>query len=191
MAPFHAHAHIKWHETLDSTNRELRRHIESYDNLSIVAARTQTEGRGQGDHRWTSNAGENLTFSMLMRFGTGFIHARDEQVINDYVTPVLVSFLAREGVEAWVKKPNDIWVKDKKIAGILIENILDGEYVSCSIIGIGLNLNQTEWPEELPNPVSLTQLTGKGYSPEEVLEDLASCFEERYTDRISGQGRPR
>lgn len=191
MAPFHAHAHIIWFESLDSTNRELRRRIDACDNLSIVAARTQTAGRGQGSHKWSSRPGENLTFSLLLRFGKGLLHARDEQIINDWITPVITDFLAGEGVEAWVKKPNDIWVNDKKIAGILIENILDGEYVSESIVGIGFNLNQTDWSEDLPNPVSLSQLTGKEYSPEAVLECLASRFEELYTDRISCPDLPR
>lgn len=191
MAPSHTHAHIKWYDITDSTNRELRRHIDTFDNLSFVAAESQVAGRGQGDHVWCSEPGANLTFSMLLRFGPEELRARDEQLINALVTPVMLDFLASEGVEAWVKAPNDIWVKDKKIAGILVENILDGPYVRESIVGIGFNLNQTEWPAELPNPVSLTQLTGRTYSPEQVLRTLAGMFEERCTDRIVCPVQPR
>ena len=191
MAPFLTHARIKWYDITDSTNKELRRHIDALDNLSFVAAKSQVAGRGQGDHVWCSEAGANLTFSMLLRFAPGELKARDEQLINALVTPVMLDFLASEGVEAWVKAPNDIWVKDKKIAGILVENILEGPYVRESIIGIGFNLNQTEWPSDLPNPVSLTQLTGRTYSPEKVLQILAGMFEERCTDRKSCPVQPR
>lgn len=153
---------------------------DTLDNMSVIATVCQTAGRGQGDHTWTSTPGMNLTFSMLLKFSPGQLLARDEQIINTVVTPAMVDFLASEGVEAWVKKPNDIWVKDKKIAGILIENVLDGKYVSDCVVGVGFNLNQTDWPTDLPNPVSLKQLTGRDYSPAEVLEDISERIADLY-----------
>lgn len=180
MAPTRTRTYIIWHDCLESTNATARTLRQSVDNLTVIATECQTAGRGQGDHVWTSTPGLNLTFSMLLKFAQGRLLAREEQIINSVVTPAIVGFLASEGIEAWVKKPNDIWVGDKKIAGILIENILDGKYVSESIVGIGFNLNQTQWPDDLPNPVSLKQLTGRDYSVRDTLEDISERIAELY-----------
>lgn len=169
---------IIWYQSLDSTNAEVRRRLPDLDNLSVIATKIQTAGRGQGDHTWTSAPGENLTFTLLRRFPKGALDVRNLAAINTYVTRVLTEYLASHGVQSWVKPPNDIWVADRKICGILIENILDGSFVMESIIGIGLNLNQTQWPPELPNPVSLKELTGKDYSIETELETLLRRFTE-------------
>ena len=144
--------------------------------MSVIAARSQSAGRGQGDHTWTSTPGQNLTFTLMRRFPKGEFSVKRLADINKWVTSVLQCYLESHGVQAWVKPPNDIWVADKKICGILIENILDGEWVKESIIGIGLDINQTEWPDYLPNPVSLKDLTGKDYSLEEELEKLSALF---------------
>ena len=94
-------------------------------------------------------------------------------------------YLLRKRVSARIKWPNDIYVGDRKICGILIENILHGPEVSSSIVGIGLNLNQTEFPPDLPNPVSLSLLTGRSYDPVKELElfmrILADCAEKTNT----------
>lgn len=174
MSPTHTRANIIWLESVDSTNDEVRRHICELDNLSIVASKSQTAGRGQGDHKWHSEPGSNLTFSLLLKFsGSTVLKASGLQRLNDYITSVLLEFLREEGVEAWVKLPNDIWVGSRKICGILIENQIRGSEIVASIIGIGLDLNQVEWPEDLPNPVSLKELTGKEYPPEQVLERIS------------------
>lgn len=153
---------------------------EAADRMTIIATLSQTAGRGQGDHRWYSAAGESLTFSILKRFDPGELAARDCPRINSLVTPVITGFLETEGVGGvWVKPPNDIWVKDRKICGILIENVLNGEWIDVSIIGIGLNLNTTSFPADLPNPVSLKMLTGRDYEPHEVLRRLAGEFSRR------------
>lgn len=158
---------------VDSTNSELRRRLGELDNLSIIAAKSQTQGRGQGSHTWSSQDGMNLTFSLLLKFGPEQAQARDAAaIINGIAVPTIRDFLTGEGVESWVKLPNDIWVEDRKICGILIENILHGGYLGETIVGIGLNLNQKDWPSELPNPVSLSELTGKEYPPEETLERI-------------------
>lgn len=183
MAPTHARAKILWCESTDSTNSELRRHIGELDNLSIVAAKRQIAGRGQGDHTWCSEPGMNLTFSLLLLFSDDApLNVRDIQEINVYITSVLLEFLRQEGVSAWVKLPNDIWVEDRKICGILIENQLDGHNVASTIVGIGLDLNQCEWPEDLPNPVSLKQLTGKEYPLELTLERISDLCKKNWID---------
>ena len=178
MIPTHTRDKIIWLESVDSTNDELRRRIHDLDNLSVVAARRQSAGRGQGDHKWHSRGGENLTFSILLRFTA--LDTAHLQTINDFVTGVLLEFLASEGVQAWVKLPNDIWVGDRKIAGILIENILEGKRVAETVVGIGLNLNQTQWPSDLPNPVSLKELSGKEYPPERTLERISDLCKKNW-----------
>ena len=180
MAPSLAYGNILWLECTDSTNAELRRRMASLDNLSIVAAKSQTQGRGQGDHSWISAPGENLTFSIALKFDGLDIPVRDAAIINDILCPSIQEFLSEEGVTSRVKQPNDIWVGDRKICGILIENILKGNNLDFTIAGIGLNLNQTKWPAGLPNPVSLRELTGKRYPPEECLERISALCKKNW-----------
>ena len=179
---------IRWYDTVESTNDEARKAVGGLDNLSVIAAGCQTAGRGQGDHKWHSRPWENLTFSVVMKFGEGGLAplaARDMLLITETVTLALRRYLLRKRVSARIKWPNDIYVGDRKICGILIENILHGPEVSSSIVGIGLNLNQTEFPPDLPNPVSLSLLTGRSYDPVKELElfmrILADCADKTNT----------
>ena len=144
---------IMWLDEVDSTNKYARRHIESLDNLSVVSALSQTEGKGQGEHTWHSKAGENLLFSVILKNPP--FAASDQKIISDMTASAIVSLLHSHGIEAWIKPPNDIWVDRKKICGILIEHSLIGQRISWSIIGVGLNVNQTDFPADLPNPTSM------------------------------------
>lgn len=175
---------IKWFAELDSTNNEARRTLDGLDNFSVLATESQTAGRGQGLHTWYATPGRNLTFTVVLK--PRQLDARDGILITYITTVSLVRFLAEHGVEARIKWPNDIWVGDKKICGILIENVLDGQYVGASIIGIGLNINETGWPEELPNPVSLSELTGRQYDIHEELERFYKIFC-RHAEMIYGE----
>jgi len=178
---------IVWHEVLDSTNNELKRRLFELDNLSVVAAKFQTAGRGQGTHSWNSAPGENLTFSILLKFGCdGIVPLKAAQaiLITQISTLAVVELLENEGVEAKIKWPNDIWTGGKKICGMLIENTVQSGMIVDSIIGIGLNLNQKEFDPKLPNPVSLGLLTGKSYEVEASLEDFSKIFF-RLLDEIS------
>lgn len=183
---------IRWYDTVESTNDEARRLISELDNLSVIAARCQTAGRGQGDHRWHSRPGENLTFSAVLKFGEGGLAplaARDALLITETVTLALRLYLEGHGVKVRIKWPNDIYVGDRKICGILIENILHGQDVVSSIIGIGLNLNQKDFPSDLPNPVSLTRLTGKPYDVEDELRHFHSILKECTEKTNTAEGR--
>ena len=175
---------IKWFAELDSTNNEARRTLDGLDNFSVLATESQTAGRGQGLHTWYATPGRNLTFTVVLK--PRQLDARDGILITYITTVSLVRFLAEHGIEARIKWPNDIWVGDKKICGILIENVLDGQYVGASIIGIGLNINETGWPEELPNPVSLSELTGRQYDIHEELERFYKIFC-RHAEMIYGE----
>lgn len=150
---------IIWLDSVDSTNDYVRRHIDTFDNLSVVSALSQVNGKGQGDHRWHSEHGANLLFSILVKDPA--IRITEQKVISDSTASCIVELLFRHGIEAWVKPPNDIWVGSKKICGVLIEHSLRAGRISWSIIGIGINVNQTVFPEELPNPTSIALESGK------------------------------
>ena len=189
MTPSQPSARIIWLDSAESTNKSIREAISALDNLSVIAAAEQTAGRGQGTHTWHSRRGENLTFSILLR--PQELEVPDILLLTCATTLGIRDYLLDNGVESRIKWPNDIWVGDRKICGILIENILDGKLVKESIIGIGLNINQCEWPEELPNPVSLKQLTGRTYRPDKELGRLAEKLCRRFSQMDSETGRVR
>lgn len=169
---------ILWHDSLDSTNNEAARRIESLADLSVIAAVEQYSGRGQRGNVWHSSPGDNLTFSIVLK-GNGSLAAlpvTSQFDISRLSTLAVHGFLAKEGIDAKIKWPNDIYVGNRKICGMLIENSLSGAKISWSIIGIGLNLNQKDFPPQLMNPTSLTLLTGRRYSLESGLEDFCVIF---------------
>ena len=178
---------IKWFAELDSTSSELLRHVGDYDNLSVVAAISQTAGRGQRGNRWISAPGDNLTFSFLLRPES--LPAREVMALTCFATLAVRDALLAEGVPAVIKWPNDIYVGKRKICGMLVENGLDGAYIAWSVIGIGINLNQTEFPGGVLNPTSLKRLTGRTYDPAAFLENLCHRFEARLPDLATEQTR--
>ena len=144
---------IIWLDKAESSNDEARKAIDALDNLSVVAVRCQTRGRGQGTHTWETSPGENLTFSVVLK---DLDILPNEQIAISQITALaVVELLARNGIEAQIKLPNDIYVADRKICGILIENTLCAAKIKWSIIGIGINVNQTVFPSHLPNPTSI------------------------------------
>ena len=194
MEPLQAGGGIIWVESTESTNSELRRRIGELDNLSVIAAREQTAGRGQGDHSWFSSPATNLTFSILLRFGEGFpvtLGSSDAVLVTQITTLAIRDHLLSRGIGSRIKWPNDIWTGDRKICGILIENSSMGGMVSSSIVGIGLNVNETGWPAGLPNPVSMRELSGKVYNLDEELRALAGRLRSRYEEAASPEGRRR
>ena len=194
MEPLQAGGGIIWVESTESTNSELRRRIGELDNLSVIAAREQTAGRGQGDHSWFSSPATNLTFSILLRFGEGFpvtLGSSDAVLVTQITTLAIRDHLLSRGIGSRIKWPNDIWTGDRKICGILIENSSMGGMVSSSIVGIGLNVNETGWPAGLPNPVSMRELSGKVYNLDEELRALAWRLRSRYEEAASPEGRRR
>jgi len=180
---------IKWFPELDSTNNELLRHIGDYDNLSVVAAVSQTAGRGQRGNRWLSAPGDNLTFSLLLK--PADFPFRDVMAVTCFATLAVRDRLREEGVRAVIKWPNDIYVGNRKICGMLVENGLEGSSLAWSVVGIGLNLNQTAFPPELMNPTSLKRLTGRTFQPEEFLESLCLGFETLLPELDTSEGRNR
>ena len=185
---------IEWHNELSSTNDEAKRRLETLDNLSVIAAVRQTAGRGRGSHSWISAPGENLTFSVVLAFGQGGpapLPASDAIRITQLASVSVCDFLVSEGLDPRIKWPNDVWVEDRKICGILIENTLSGDFISRSIMGIGLNLGQKEFDPALPNPTSLSLETGRSYRPDEALDSLYEIICRRAEELSTAGGRAR
>lgn len=166
-------------EETDSTNRWLK---ENGEGTMVVVADYQTAGKGCGTNSWESERGKNLTFSMLIH--PTDIPASQQFRITEVVSVALCEVLERylltvpelaEGPS--IKWPNDIYMGDKKICGVLIENRLQGNVIVDSIIGIGLNVNQTEFVSDAPNPVSLRQLLGREIDREALLHDFLETLE--------------
>ncbi len=145
---------IIWLDKAESSNETARSTIETLDNLSVVAVRWQTSGRGQGTHTWESAQGENLTFSVVLKDLD--ILPKELAAISQITALSIVDFLSLYGIDARIKLPNDIYVGARKISGILIENSICAGKLRWSIIGIGINVNQTVFPTSLPNPTSMS-----------------------------------
>ena len=160
----------------DSTNRWLK---ENGEGEMVVMAAYQTAGKGCGTNSWESERGKNLTFSML-------IHPEDIPANRQFHITEAVSVALCETLEAYIynkveiKWPNDIYVEDKKICGVLIENRLQGAEIKDSIIGIGLNVNQRVFKSDAPNPVSLYQLSDLETDLDELLIRFLTEFDSAY-----------
>lgn len=172
---------ITWFDSIDSTNSEARRRLPVNAKMSVYAAKFQTAGRGQRGNKWSSAAGQNLTFSVLLNF----THPQmpDLAVRNQFLLSIAsalsVSDLLRKlNIRNTIKWPNDIYIGRRKVCGMLIENIVGNAGLEHSIIGIGLNLNQAEFPPELVNPTSVLVSSGLRTVPEEVLDDFLYIFSE-------------
>lgn len=165
---------IIWMEEVDSTNSEAVRRLESLDNMSVLAARCQSAGRGKDTHKWITAPGENLTFTIVLKYS--YFLAANQMLLSAAAAASVVNFLAGEGISAWVKWPNDVYVEKKKICGILIEHRIKGTQLKSSIIGIGVNLNQTVFDPLVPNPTSVALLTGRKLDIDEALERFCGIF---------------
>lgn len=147
----------------NSTNTLLKELIVSGNPPEFIYAGYQTAGRGQTGNSWESEENKNLLCSILLPPRTNLFEL-------NVITTVSVQRLL--GDSFTIKWPNDIYWQDKKVAGILIENAIVGNEVKYCIAGIGLNVNQTEWLSDAPNPVSLKQITGREYPIDELMQQL-------------------
>jgi BirA family transcriptional regulator, biotin operon repressor / biotin---[acetyl-CoA-carboxylase] ligase len=176
-------------ESLTSTNtftRELLNENELPEG-AIIQAGFQTAGRGQKGNGWESERGKNLLVSILLF--PSMIQPSDQFLISMFVSLGVCDFVKRFELPCSIKWPNDIYVKDDKIAGILIENTISGNEISNSIAGIGININQISFQSDAPNPVSLGILTGVVYDLGTCLDQIASDLDRRYKQLIAGDTR--
>lgn len=169
-----------------STNSEMAARLTAPHGAAVTALE-QTAGRGQRGTSWESEPGANALFSVLIR--------KNVPVAEQFIMSMLVSLaikgsidrtLAEHGSErrARIKWPNDIYVGEEKICGILIENILRGALIHRAIIGAGINVNQTKFVSDAPNPTSIARITGDRIplTPfvEEVIESIIERFDTYY-----------
>src|SRR4030043_1139663 len=148
------------YENLTSTNTEAALLLKK-NNIpegTVIHTEYQTAGRGQHGNRGESEKGKNLLISIILYPGS--VKSEEQFLISMTISLGICDFVDRYLEGSKVKWPNDIYFKDDKIAGILIENSLMGDTIESSVAGIGLNINQENFPGEIRNPVSLRMITG-------------------------------
>jgi BirA family biotin operon repressor/biotin-[acetyl-CoA-carboxylase] ligase len=171
---------ILYYETLPSSNNEAIRLASSgAPEGMVVVCREQTAGRGQRDNRWESAPGDNLTVSLILR---PVDMATDELfILSKTFSIAVVETLRLYGVYASIKWPNDIYVGTRKIAGILIEHSFFGNELTFSVIGLGLNVNQTVFAAMDIVPTSIAAETGQNrYDTSEILSLALNSFSSLY-----------
>ena len=173
----------------NSTSTLLReQYSDDLPHLYTIRADYQTAGRGQAGNSWESEDGKNLLFSALLRYND--LRAADQWRLAMLVSLAMWEILAKHLPEEQltIKWPNDIYFGDKKLVGILIENSLVGGYVGYSIAGIGVNVNQTKWLSNAPNPISMKEITNQDYDVETLMNewiDAMKRWEQCTTDELS------
>jgi BirA family biotin operon repressor/biotin-[acetyl-CoA-carboxylase] ligase len=144
----------------------------------------QTEGKGQRGKVWSSNKGQNIALSVVLK-------PKLLNIIHPFQLSTAIALAAFDffskyaGDETAIKWPNDLYWRDRKAGGILIENKFNGNTWKWSVAGIGININQTEFEEALVNPVSLMQITGKNFDPEVLAKELYDSIVERTNELLT------
>jgi BirA family transcriptional regulator, biotin operon repressor / biotin---[acetyl-CoA-carboxylase] ligase len=166
-------------DSIDSTNNYLKNicSASSVKEGTVILADYQNEGKGQGFNKWHSKKGENLLVSILFK---PMLRANQHFALSEFITLGIIDTLSDYGINSKVKWPNDIYVGDQKIAGILVENSLMGEDIFQTIAGIGLNVNEEEFPDYLPNPVSMKMILKKDIDKSLFLDKLIKNMFIRY-----------
>lgn len=172
-----------------STNNYLKELLSNSKPVAegtVIMAESQYAGRGQQQNRWHSEAGKNLTFSLLLQ--PNFLPLNQQFDLTRAISLGVVSALGQATSEnVQIKWPNDIYHGDKKLGGILIENIVQGSQIKNSIIGIGLNINQDGFPPEVPNPTSVKQILHRDYDLKVLLSQICSSIEAWYLKLKAGR----
>jgi len=161
---------------VDSTNTFLKNLLSNSEPVpegTVILAESQIAGRGQQQNKWYSSAGESLAFSLLLK--PGFLPlAQQFNLIRIVSLGVYDALLPLVGSELKIKWPNDIYVGNRKLGGILIENQVQGNVIKNAIAGIGLNINQTYFPDWVPNAISLRQILHTDYDLKALMFEICS-----------------
>lgn len=179
-------SNILFFKNLPSTNSHAAYLLknQSLSEGTIVCTNYQSAGKGYSGNSWESEDSKNLLFSTIL-FPT-FIKPSDQFYISMTVSLGICDFLLRFIPYCSVKWPNDIYINNDKIAGVLIESAIIVDKIEYSIAGIGLNINQEKFISQAPNPVSLKQISGKTYDLSASLGLLAEDLDKRYKQLIAG-----
>lgn len=167
-------AWLQYFDTIDSTNNYAMQQID--DGLAqhgnVIWAGYQTHGKGQRGKKWENNTG-SLLMSLIVKPEV----AADRQFILSMQVAVTIAKYLKTLKQQWqvaIKWPNDIYLNDKKACGILIENVFRGMQWAYSVIGIGLNVNQKNFPEDLPTATSMAMVSEQSYNLLEIITDIRS-----------------
>lgn len=180
-------AHIIHLDTVGSTSSYMTSLGADAAHGTAVMAREQTAGRGQRGNSWEAEPGKNITLSLMLR-PEGLPPAR-QFIISQAVSLAIVGMLDRYVDGVSIKWPNDIYVGDRKICGILIENAITGSAITRCVVGIGLNVNQTIFLSDAPNPVSLRQLVpDTEFDIDTLADDMLSAILHRVDEALAGDG---
>lgn len=167
-------------DVIDSTNEYALNLISSNKQVewTIVLANFQTMGKGQGSNIWHSEKNENILMSIILK--PDFMKPSEQFILNMTICNAIANILQKiSNLEIKIKWPNDIILNDKKIGGILIQNIISSSQIKHSVVGIGLNINQKIFSDEMLHASSLFIETGKLYSLEQIANLL---LEKIYTN---------
>jgi len=150
-----------------------------YTHGAVIVAHEQTGGRGQRGNRWESAPGENLMFSLKIE--PDALPADRQFLISMSAVLAASDALIGFGLDCRLKWPNDLYVGNRKIGGILIENTLRGPYITSSVIGIGVNVMQKIFDPSIPNPTScILENAREPYGPGDILRKFCGAFPRRY-----------
>ena len=169
-------------DAIDSTNSYLKKIILEKDisDYTIVTANFQTEGKGQLGYMWESEDSKNLLCSIYKK-DLG-IKVEDQFVLSMLVSLSIIRTLEKLNLpKLYIKWPNDIMSDNKKICGILVENMVKQNSIKESVIGIGLNVNQNTF-KNLPNATSIKKIKGVAFNIDELLNDLANNIKKQFID---------
>lgn len=172
-------------DTVDSTNTYLHAYRGDEDeDVVVVTARHQTAGRGQGGNRWEDAEGQNLLFSIQIR-------PVEVAIDHQFVLAMAEALALKRALDAYadgmeLKWPNDIYHRDRKLSGTLIETAVSGGRLKRMIMGTGINVNQRRFTSDAPNPVSLSQITGSDESIDHLLERILQAFGVYYRRVLEG-----
>ena len=148
--------------------------LSELKDKQVILTWRQTQGRGQATNRWESAPGKNISMTVIFR--PECLEAGKQFAVSMVIALGCLDFLSHYVEGVTVKWPNDVYVGERKISGILIEHRVAGAHIQSSLCGIGVNINQEQFLSDAPNPVSLFQLLGRELPLQEVLEELLECI---------------
>lgn len=171
------HAHLIELDEVDSTNRFLHDY-QGDEPLVVVTAQHQTDGRGQGGNHWEDSRGQNLLFSIR-------VQPTQVPIDHQFVIAMADALALHQALSHYadgfaLKWPNDIYWHDRKLSGTLIETAINHGRMARMILGTGINVNQQRFLSDAPNPVSLSQITGRKENVDQLLQRVLQAFETCY-----------
>jgi len=174
-------------DSTESTNKYCEAlDLAEVEDFTCYWALEQTAGIGQRGNHWHSAPGQNLTFSLVLH--PAFLPAARQFCLTQALSLALVDLLSIFNFQfsIQIKWPNDIYVDGHKICGTLVSTRLQGNAIASVVCGIGLNVNEREFPSWVPHPTSISLLTGQNHALEPLLRQLLACIEKRYNDLKTG-----